>query len=110
MVEPFLGEIRMISFDKVPDGGWLPCDGQSLSIASNNALFLLLGTKYGGDGQTTFNLPNLNGNSQKTQIIPVGSFDTPLGQIGAISIPPKITSSVIPAQNISFTLVNTTII
>jgi microcystin-dependent protein len=110
MAEPFMGEIRMISFDYAPDGGWAFCNGQSLNISEYNALYSLIGTKYGGDGKTTFNLPNLNGKNLRDPIIPLGSNNTTLGQTGVISIPPPITSSIIPAQSISFTLVNKTVI
>ena len=60
MSEPFIGEIRMVGFNFAPRG-WALCNGQLLSIASNNALFSLIGTYYGGDGRTTFALPNLQG-------------------------------------------------
>lgn len=58
--EPFLGEIRTFGFNFAPRG-WSTCSGQLLSIAQNSALFALLGTTYGGDGQTTFALPRLSG-------------------------------------------------
>jgi len=60
MSEPFLGEVRMFGGNFAPRG-WAFCNGQLLSIAQNTALFSLLGTTYGGDGQTTFALPNLQG-------------------------------------------------
>jgi len=60
MSEPFVGEIRMVPFNFAPRG-WEFCDGQLLPIAQNTALFSLLGTTYGGDGQSTFALPNLQG-------------------------------------------------
>ena len=60
MEEPFLGEIKAFSFGFVPQG-WASCDGQLLPIARNAALFSLLGTMYGGDGRTTFALPDLRG-------------------------------------------------
>jgi microcystin-dependent protein len=63
MAEPFLGEIRMFSFDYAPQG-WALCNGQLLPINQNQALFALLGTTYGGNGQTTFALPDLRGRSQ----------------------------------------------
>jgi microcystin-dependent protein len=59
-VEPFIGEIRLMSFNFAPKG-WALCNGQSLAISQNQALFALLGTTYGGDGRTTFALPNLRG-------------------------------------------------
>lgn len=61
MSEPFLAEIRIFGFNFAPRG-WALCNGQILSIAQNTALFSLLGTTYGGNGQTTFALPNLQGN------------------------------------------------
>jgi microcystin-dependent protein len=57
---PFLGEIALFAFNFAPVG-WLQCNGQTLPIASNQALFSLLGTFYGGNGSTTFMLPNLQG-------------------------------------------------
>jgi microcystin-dependent protein len=58
--EPFIGEIKLFGFNFAPRG-YATCSGQLLSIAQNTALFSLLGTYYGGNGQTTFGLPNLNG-------------------------------------------------
>lgn len=58
MNEPYLGEIRLFSAGFAPRG-WALCNGQLLSIAQNQALFSLLGTTYGGDGRTTFALPDL---------------------------------------------------
>lgn len=60
MSEPFLGEIRPFGF-YFPPKGWASCDGQLMSITQNSALFALLGTMYGGDGRTTFGLPDLRG-------------------------------------------------
>jgi microcystin-dependent protein len=59
---PFLGEIRVFSFDFVPKG-WAECAGQLLPINQNQALFSILGTTYGGDGRVTFALPDLRGRS-----------------------------------------------
>ncbi len=58
--EAILGEVRMFAGNFAPRG-WARCDGQLLDIASNSALFSLLGTAYGGDGRTTFGLPDLRG-------------------------------------------------
>lgn len=60
MSEPFIGEIRVVGFNFAPLG-WAECNGQLLSIAQNTALFALLGTTFGGDGQTTFGLPDCRG-------------------------------------------------
>jgi microcystin-dependent protein len=60
MAEPFLSEIRLMSFGFAPKG-WALCDGQLLPINQNQALFSLLGTTYGGDGRVNFGLPDLRG-------------------------------------------------
>ncbi len=60
MAEPFLAEIRLVSFNFAPKG-WAMTNGQFLPINQNQALFSLLGTTYGGNGQTTFALPDLRG-------------------------------------------------
>lgn len=80
-MEPFIGEIKMFGGNFAPRG-YAFCMGQTLSIAQNTALFSLLGTTYGGNGQTTFALPDLRGRS------PVGQFQGPglspivLGEVG----------------------------
>ena len=58
MSSPYIGEIRMFG-GNFPPSGWAFCDGQSMPISQNDTLFNLIGTTYGGDGQETFNLPNL---------------------------------------------------
>jgi microcystin-dependent protein len=60
MSEPFLGELKLMSFN-FPPKGWAMCNGQVMPINQNQALFSLLGTMYGGNGQTTFALPDLRG-------------------------------------------------
>ena len=60
MADPYLGEVRLFAGNFAPLD-WAFCDGQTLSIAENTALFSLVGTTYGGDGQTTFMLPDLRG-------------------------------------------------
>lgn len=60
MALPFVGEIRMFA-GNFPPSGWLFCEGQTLPISENEVLFQLIGTTYGGDGETTFNLPDLQG-------------------------------------------------
>ncbi|KQZ44058.1 phage tail protein [Duganella sp. Root1480D1] len=60
MAEPYLAEIKLVSFN-FPPKGWAFCNGQQLPINQNQALFSLLGTTYGGNGQTTFALPDLRG-------------------------------------------------
>lgn len=58
MGQPYVGEIRMFAGNFAPNG-WMTCEGQTLPISENDVLFNLIGTTYGGDGQETFNLPNL---------------------------------------------------
>lgn len=58
MAQPYVGEIRMFAGNFAP-AGWMFCDGQLLPISENETLFQLIGTTYGGDGQSTFALPNL---------------------------------------------------
>src|SRR5436853_4424156 len=58
MGEPYVGEIRMFAGNFAPNG-WMFCEGQALPISENDVLFTLIGTTYGGDGQETFNLPDL---------------------------------------------------
>jgi microcystin-dependent protein len=62
MADPFVAEIRIFPFNFAPKG-WAFCDGQLLPISQNTALFSLLGTTYGGDGKSTFALPDLQGSS-----------------------------------------------
>lgn len=62
MADPFVAEIRIFPFNFAPTG-WATCDGQLLPISQNTALFSLLGTTYGGDGKSTFALPNLQGSA-----------------------------------------------
>ena len=71
MAEPFMGEIRLMSFGYAPQG-WALCNGQFLPINQNQALFALLGTTFGGNGQTTFALPDFRGRTP----IHVGSGHT----------------------------------
>ena len=71
-MEPFIGEIRLVPFNYAPKG-WAFCAGQLLPINQNQALFALLGTTYGGNGQTTFALPDLRGR------IPIGAGQSTAG-------------------------------
>ncbi|ESU20030.1 phage Tail Collar domain protein [Flavobacterium cauense R2A-7] len=68
--EPFIGQIAVVAFNYAPQG-WAKCEGQLLPIAQNQALFALLGTTYGGDGMTTFALPDLRGR------VPMGDGNGP---------------------------------
>src|SRR5437588_12885917 len=92
MATAFLSEIKIMSFNFAPKG-WAQCNGQTLPINQNQALFSLLGTIYGGNGQTTFALPNLQGR------VPVheGSGFT-LGQLGGQEAH-TITQQEVPTHN-----------
>lgn len=72
MTDNFLGELRVFAFGKIPRH-WLPCDGQLLEIKQYQALFTLLGIKFGGNGTTNFNLPDLRGR------VAVGTGQAPTG-------------------------------
>jgi microcystin-dependent protein len=82
-MDPFLGEIRMMGFN-FPPRGWALCNGQLLSIAQNTALFSLLGTQYGGNGQTTFALPDLRGRFPMHQGMGPGLPDRTIGEMAGV--------------------------
>ena len=79
MSEPFVGEIRAFGFNFAPRG-WSLCQGQLLPISSNSTLFSLLGTYYGGDGRTTFGLPDLQGRTAIGQGTGAGLTPRSMGQ------------------------------
>lgn len=79
--EPFIGEVAWVPYNFAPRG-WAFCDGQLLSIASNTALFSLLGTTYGGDGRTTFGLPDVRSRTLIHEGYGPGLTSRPLGQKG----------------------------
>ncbi len=83
MSEPFLAEIKIISWNFAPKG-WAFCNGQLLPINQNQALFSILGTTYGGDGRVNFALPNLQGRSP----IHVGNNHVPNANSAAASVGP----------------------
>ncbi len=83
MAEPFIGEIRMFAGNFAPRG-WAFCDGQLLSISQNEALFSLFGTVYGGDGRTTFGLPEARGRVAIHVGQGPGLSPRPLGQKGGV--------------------------
>ena len=81
MADPFVAEIRMFGFNFAPTG-WATCDGQLLPLSQNTALFSLLGTTYGGDGKSTFALPDLAGSAPMHPGQGQGLSLYDLGQIG----------------------------
>ncbi len=82
-MEPFLGQIMMVGFNFAPQG-WALCNGQLLPIAQNTALFSLIGTYYGGDGRTTFALPNLQGRVPIHQGSSAGTSNYAMGTNGGV--------------------------
>ena len=86
MSDQFIGEIRIFGFNYAPTG-WAVCNGATLSINQNTALFSLLGTSYGGNGTTYFQLPNLQGNAATSQGQGPGLSQYSLGeQVGAPTV------------------------
>src|SRR6478672_6336150 len=95
--QPFIGDIYIFAGDFAPRG-WAFCDGQLLAIAQNQALFSILGTTYGGNGQTTFALPDLRGRAPIGQGQGPGLTPITLGeQAGTESV--TVLSSQMPAHN-----------
>lgn len=94
MAEPFLAQITMVSFS-FPPKGWALCNGQLLPINQNQALFALLGTTFGGDGRTTFALPDLRGRAP----VHVGS-EVALGQSGGSENVPLTLSQLPPHSHV----------
>src|SRR5205814_2291399 len=92
MSEPFLGEVKIISWN-FPPKGWAFCNGQLLPINQNQALFSILGTTYGGDGRVNFGLPNLQGRSP----VHVGNGIS-LGEVGG-ETSHTLNISELPAHN-----------
>jgi microcystin-dependent protein len=105
MSEPFVGEIKMVGFNFAPRGYAL-CNGQILSIAQNTALFSLLGTMYGGNGQTTFALPNLQGRVPVHQGQGAGLSNYTIGQNGGEETHTLITTEM-PLHNHTATATTT---
>jgi|SRR5260221_10849449 len=96
MSDPFIGEIRMFGGNFAPLG-WAFCAGQLMAISQNDALFALIGTTYGGDGQVTFGLPDLRGRGPIHQGQGPGLSSYVLGQLsGTESV--TVTTSQIPAH------------
>jgi microcystin-dependent protein len=96
-VDPFVAEIRIFPFNFAPKG-WALCDGQILPISQNTALFSLLGTNYGGNGASTFGLPNLQGSAAMHSGQGPGLSDHIIGEVGG-SQTVTLLESEIPAHS-----------
>ena len=82
-MDPFIGELRLFGFNFAPRG-WALCNGQLLAISQNTALFSLLGTMYGGNGQTTFALPDLRGRAPLAFGQGPGLTNRDQGEVGGV--------------------------
>jgi microcystin-dependent protein len=80
MSDPYVGEIRLFGFPRIPEG-WLACNGASVPISQYDVLFALIGTTYGGDGVTSFNLPDLRGRVPLAQGAGRGLTPRVLGEV-----------------------------
>ncbi len=96
MSQPYVGEIRMFGFGRTPNG-WQACDGSLLSIAEYEVLFTLIGTTYGGDGQTTFAVPDLRGRIPVHQGTLAGGSTYVIGQMSGTEAV-TLTSNQIPSH------------
>jgi microcystin-dependent protein len=96
MADGFIGEIRAFGFDFTPSG-WLACDGSTLSIAAYQALFSIIGIQFGGNGTTTFNLPDLRGVVLPGVNPAVTGFTVPGASGGSTEV--TITTDTMPAHN-----------
>jgi microcystin-dependent protein len=97
MADNFVGEIRMVGFNFAPHG-WALCNGQILPISQNTALFSLLGTYYGGNGQSTFALPNLQGAVPVHQGTALTGTHYDLGETGGVESV-TLSNQQLPAHN-----------
>jgi microcystin-dependent protein len=108
MAQPYVGEVRMFAGNFAP-AGWMFCEGQLLPISEYETLFNLIGTTYGGDGQSTFALPDLRGRLPMhfgngftlAETVGVETVTLTVSQIGAHSHPLLATTSVATQQNAS---------
>jgi microcystin-dependent protein len=95
MGQPYVGEVRLVGFNFAPQG-WMTCQGQQIAISENTTLFQLVGTTYGGDGQQTFNLPDLQGRTP-INMGSNGSNNYVIGQKGGVETV-TLTTNQIPAH------------
>jgi microcystin-dependent protein len=99
-MDPYIGEIRIFAGSYAP-AGWAFCDGSQVAVSDNEALFTLIGTTYGGDGQTYFKLPDLRGRVPVHQGTGQGLSARSLGEQGGLESVP-LTTNQIPSHNHPF--------
>lgn len=105
MSDYYVGEIRLFAFDQYAPVNFLPCDGRLVAIASYQALFSIISTTYGGDGRTTFGLPDLRGCSPVNFGQTVGGTNYALAQAaGAETV--TLTSATVPAHSHTISVVD----
>ncbi len=97
MAQPYIGEIRMFA-GTYPPAGWLFCNGEILPISENETLFMLIGTTYGGDGESTFALPNLQSRVPMHMGNGPGGVTYPLAQMDGVESV-TLTTQQIPSHN-----------
>lgn len=98
MAEFYVGEIRLFAFNQYAPANFLPCDGRALKISEYQALFALIGTTYGGDGTTNFNLPDLRGRTPVNYGQLTGGSNYALGQkVGVEQV--TLSEAMVPAHN-----------
>ena len=100
MPQPYIGEIRIFAGNFAP-AGWALCDGQLMPISENDALFVVLGTTYGGDGQETFALPNLQSRFPLHQGTGTGLTNKVIGETGGVESV-TLTTQQIPVHSHAF--------
>ncbi len=106
MSDYYVGEIRLFAFSQYAPVGFLPCDGRVVAIASYQALYSIIGVTYGGDGRTTFGLPDLQGRSPVSFGQTVGGTNYVLAQTAGVETV-TLTSAAVPAHTHTISVVNT---
>src|SRR5512138_3168989 len=97
MAQPYVGEVKMFAGNFAP-AGWMFCEGQLLPISEYETLFILIGTTYGGDGQSTFALPDLRGRLPLHNGTDSGGMTYVIGEAGGVESV-TLTTNQIPAHN-----------
>jgi len=107
MAECYIGEIRLFAFNQYAPANFLPCDGRTLNIVEYQALFALIGTTYGGDGNKDFKLPDLRGRTPVNYGQLTGGTNYALAQTAGVE-QVTLTSATVPAHNHTISVSKTT--